>query len=108
MFGSEMDSTSEVEVRVLCEVIEAVDGWLREYERAGRPVIAPRAQVYASVIHAVLASARAGGYYGPGSLASAPLLDAILAGPEINSWDDAVLAVLMPSVESREVVEGTL
>lgn len=85
----------ELEVRVLGEVIDAVEEWVRDAEVSGQAVPVPRSQIYASVIQAVLASARETGHYGPGSLASAPLLDAILSGAEVNPWDTAIFAVLM-------------
>ncbi|WP_067548401.1 hypothetical protein [Nocardia crassostreae] len=75
---------SDIEIRVLHEVIEAVEIHLSALEASGRPLATARSQIHAAVIHAVIASARASGHYGSGSLASAPLLDAILVGAEAS------------------------
>ncbi|MFE5285873.1 hypothetical protein ACFRAQ_13000 [Nocardia sp. NPDC056611] len=90
-----MDDMAEVEIGVLRDVIDAVEERLRAHESGGGSVIAPRAQLYAAVIYAVLASARGSGYYGAGSLARAPLLDEILAGVESNPWDRAIYTVVL-------------
>ncbi|WP_459958772.1 hypothetical protein [Nocardia sp. IFM 10818] len=92
------DSTRELEIQVLADVIAAAEFLLQRTEAAGRAVAVPRPEVYAIIIQAVMASARASGHYGPGSLAYAPLLDAILAGVEANPWDAAVFTVLIESV----------
>lgn len=97
-----MDDMAEVEIRVLRDVIDAVEERLRAHERGGGYVKAPRAQLYAAVIHAVLASARAGGYYGAGSLVQAPLLDEILGGVEPNPRDTAVYSVVLDDALSIE------
>lgn len=68
----------DIEIDVLREVIEAVDALLRNLETAGTTIVAPRPQMYAVAIQAVIASARATGHYGAGSLSSATLLDSIL------------------------------
>ncbi|MFI1912721.1 hypothetical protein [Nocardia sp. NPDC020380] len=96
-----MDDMRDLEIRVLREVIEAVEGMLDEVEAAGGVVGMPRSEVYAIVIQAVIASARAGGHYGFGSLVRAPLLDAILAGVDVEPWDEAVFTVLMGQLTSR-------
>ncbi|WP_458689095.1 hypothetical protein [Nocardia tengchongensis] len=90
-----MDDMAEVEIRVLREVIDAVEERLRAHEGGGGYVPAPRAQLYAAVIYAVLSSARGCGYYGAGSLVHAPLLDEILGGVEANPWDTAVYALVL-------------
>lgn len=90
-----MDDMRDVEIRVLRDVVDAVEGRLRAHEAEGGYVLAPRAEVYAAVIYAVIASARASGHYGAGSLARAPLLDEILGGVEANPWEAAVYAIVM-------------
>ncbi|MEV6769493.1 hypothetical protein AB0N05_12790 [Nocardia sp. NPDC051030] len=90
-----MDSTRDIEIRVLCDVIDAVESLLQQLEASGRTIKAPRSHIYAAVIQAVIASARASGHYGPGSLAYAPLLDAILTGADPTPWDTAIFTVLM-------------
>ncbi|MEC3953203.1 hypothetical protein VMT65_09205 [Nocardia sp. CDC153] len=90
-----MDDMREIEIRVLREVIEAVEERLRANENAGGCVLAPRAEVYAALIYSVIASARAGGHYGAGSLVRAPILDVILGGAEADPWEAAVYAVAM-------------
>ncbi|MEU1204212.1 hypothetical protein [Nocardia sp. NPDC005825] len=86
---------AEVEIRVLRDVIDAVEERLRAHEGGGGSVITPRAQLYAAVIYAVLASARACGHYGAGSLVHAPLLDEILGGVEPSPWDAAAYTVVL-------------
>ncbi|AYF78293.1 hypothetical protein D7D52_35720 [Nocardia yunnanensis] len=90
-----METMREVEIRVLREVIDAVEERLRAYEAGGGCVIAGRSAVYAAAVYAVIASARAEGHYGSGSLVRAPILDAILGDVEVDVWDAAVFAVLM-------------
>lgn len=93
----QFDSAREIEVRVLVDVIEAADALIRRLQVSGS-VIPPRSEVYAILIQAVMASARSTGQYGPGSLAHAPLLDALLPGVEVNPWEAATLAVLVRGV----------
>ncbi|MBL1073670.1 hypothetical protein JK358_04625 [Nocardia sp. 2] len=93
-----MDAMREIELRVLCEVIEAVEGLLVKFEATGGVVAVTRPQAYALVIQAVMASARATGHHGAGSLARAPLLDAILSGAEETPWEAAVFRVLVGSL----------
>lgn len=95
-----MDDMRDIEIRVLREVIDAVERMLEELEAAGGAVGMPRSEVYAIVIQAVIASARADGHHGFGSLVRAPLLDAIL-GAEVEPWDEAVFTVLMGQLTSR-------
>ncbi|MGW4351005.1 hypothetical protein ACWELJ_02835 [Nocardia sp. NPDC004582] len=90
-----MDEMAEVEIGVLRDVIDAVEERLRAHEFGGGHVLARRSELYAAVIYAVLASARACGYYGAGSLVRAPLLDEILGGVEPNPWDTAVYTVVL-------------
>ncbi|MVU78153.1 hypothetical protein GPX89_12970 [Nocardia sp. ET3-3] len=90
-----MDDMCRVEIRVLRDVIDAVEERLRVHESAGGYVLAPRSEVLAVVIYTVIASARASGHYGTGSLVSAPILDEILGGVEADPWEAAVYAVVM-------------
>ncbi|APA98336.1 hypothetical protein [Nocardia seriolae] len=90
-----MDDMQEVEVRVLRDVIETVENRLRCHEAAGGYVLAPRAEVYAELIFAVITSARSAGHYGAGSLVRAPILDVILGGVETGPWEAAVYAMIM-------------
>lgn len=92
------DTMRDIEIRVLTDVIESAETLLRQLEATGSRLIAPRPAAYATIIHAVVASARASGHYGQGSLAHAPLLDAILSGADATPWDTAIFAVLMHSI----------
>ncbi len=85
----------EIEIRVLRDVIDAVDARLGELRSSGCDITASRSTVHARVIYAVIASARETGHYGAGMLARAPLLDVILTGAEGTDWDKAVFDVLM-------------
>ncbi|MGX1809441.1 hypothetical protein ACWIGI_27290 [Nocardia sp. NPDC055321] len=88
----------DIEIRALTEVIECTEKLLRRIERDGNVIAASRAGMYALVIQAVLASARAAGYHGQGNLVYAPLLDAILDGADADPWDTAIFAVLVHDV----------
>lgn len=88
----------DTEIRVLREVIEAIESRLVTLEAAGGTVIAPRSHIYAAAIQALLASARTTGHYGAGSLVRAPLLDAILPGTDASPWDAAIYTLLLGSV----------
>ncbi|WP_433723967.1 hypothetical protein ACQP0C_25950 [Nocardia sp. CA-129566] len=85
----------DIEIRVLRDVIDAVDARLSELQSSGCEITASRSTVHARVLYAVIASARQTGHYGAGMLAKAPLLDVILTGAEGTDWDKAVFAVLM-------------
>ncbi|MET8875462.1 hypothetical protein [Nocardia sp. NPDC004604] len=85
----------DIEIRVLRDVIDAVDARLGELQPSGCKITASRSTVHARVRYAVIASARETGHYGAGMLAKAPLLDVILTGAEGTDWDKAVFAVLM-------------
>ncbi|QLY29225.1 hypothetical protein [Nocardia huaxiensis] len=85
-------------MRVLQEVIDEVDARIEAMEAEGRVLAVPRSKVLATVIYAVMASARSTGSYGSASLASAPLLDVILDGAEGSTWDTAVFTALLGSV----------
>ncbi|MEC3917926.1 hypothetical protein [Nocardia sp. CDC160] len=86
-----MDRQSDVEIRALREVIDAVEDRLRRLEAAGAVIPAARSEVYAAAIYAVIASARESGHHGSGSIAQAPLLDEILIGVE-EPWVTAIYA----------------
>jgi hypothetical protein len=88
----------DIEIRVLREVVDAVEARLREREARGHWIRTPRAHVHAAVIHAFMVSARETGHYGAGSLAGAPLLDAILGGVDGTDWDTAVFASLLDAI----------
>ncbi|MFI6172967.1 hypothetical protein ACIBCN_39745 [Nocardia sp. NPDC051052] len=72
----------KLEIRVLQDVINAVDTRLRALERSGVKLRAPRPLVYATVIYEVIASA-AKTSCGTLRLVRAPILDSILDGVEI-------------------------
>ncbi|MEV6097751.1 hypothetical protein [Nocardia sp. NPDC051981] len=90
-----MDDQSDIEIRALQDVIDAVEDRLRRFEAKDGVVLAERSEVYATVIYAVIASARASGHYGAGSLARAPLLDEILLGAEPEPWETAMYAAVV-------------
>ncbi|MVU78156.1 hypothetical protein GPX89_12985 [Nocardia sp. ET3-3] len=81
-----MDGLNDVEIRAVREIIDAVEDRLRHMEITGTPAPAPRSEIYATVICAVIASARASGHHGSGSIAQAPLLDEILIGSNPEPW----------------------
>jgi hypothetical protein len=85
----------DIEIRVLRDVIDAVDARLGELQSSGHKIAASRGTVHARVLYAVIASARETGHYGVGMLVKAPLLDVILSGAEGTDWDKEVFAVLM-------------
>lgn len=86
-----MDRLREIEIDVLREVIEAVDARLDTMT----DLAVSRAKVYASVIYAVISSARSTGHYGAGMLANAPLLDSILSGAEGTEHGATIFATLV-------------
>ncbi|AVH23569.1 hypothetical protein [Nocardia cyriacigeorgica] len=86
-----MDRLREIEIAVLREVIDAVDARLDTIAH----LTVPRSKVYASVIYAVLSSARSTGHYGAGMLANAPLLDSILSGAEGTDHGATIFATLV-------------
>ncbi|MCP2319574.1 hypothetical protein APR12_004943 [Nocardia amikacinitolerans] len=90
-----MNTYSEIEIGVLTDIIESVDRTLDERIALGFELAFPRSKIYAVVIHAVMASAREAGHFGPGSIVRAPLLDVILDGAESSEWDERIYAVLM-------------
>ncbi|GAB0106488.1 hypothetical protein JMUB6875_54740 [Nocardia sp. JMUB6875] len=90
-----MDGQPDIEIRALREVIDAVEDRLRHLEAEGAVVLAPRSEIYATAIYAVIASARASGHYGSGSIANAPLLDDILSGLEPNPWQPTLEPVVI-------------
>ncbi|MTE15174.1 hypothetical protein [Nocardia aurantiaca] len=96
-----MDDQSDMEIRALRDVIDAVEDRLRRFEASGGVVLAPRSEVYATVIYAVIASARASGHYGAGSLVQAPLLDEILMGAEAEPWATAMYAMVIDRALTR-------
>ncbi|MFI7003622.1 hypothetical protein [Nocardia sp. NPDC050175] len=75
-------ATAKVDIRVLQDVIDAVDTRLRALECDGVKLRAPRSLVYATVIYEVIASA-AKSSCGTMRLVRAPILDSILDGVEI-------------------------
>ncbi len=92
------DPARDLEIRVLTDIINAIESLLRHFEDSGTALVAPRPEAYALVIHAVLASARATGHHGSGSLAYAPLLDAIPPGVETNPWEAATFTTLIHGI----------
>ncbi|MFE3442693.1 hypothetical protein ACFXNW_06665 [Nocardia sp. NPDC059180] len=86
-----MDRLRDIEIDVLREVIEAVDARLDTLAN----LTVPRSKVYASVIYAVISSARDTGHYGAGMLANAPLLDSILSGAEGTEHGATIFATLV-------------
>lgn len=96
-----MDGHPDIEIRALRDVIDAVEARLRQYESNGGVVTAPRSEVYATVIYAVIASAGASGHYGSGSLARAPLLEDILDGGEAEPWETAIYGAVVERALTR-------
>ncbi|WP_067541096.1 hypothetical protein [Nocardia crassostreae] len=96
--ASSREDLKQIEIQVIQDVIDAAEVLLRQLEATGGANLAPRSQAYAIFIHAVLVSARTTGYYGPGSLAHAPLLDAILAGADATPWDTTLFDALLQRV----------
>ncbi|WP_067532991.1 hypothetical protein [Nocardia crassostreae] len=98
MFDHPATATRDIEINVLCDVIDAVEALLQQLESSDSTIVTSRPEAYAIFIQAVIASARATGHHGAGTLATAPLLDAILAGAEATPWDRAILTVLTNSL----------
>ncbi|GAB4583883.1 hypothetical protein [Nocardia sp. IFM 10818] len=96
---STTDPARDLEIRVLTDVIEAAESLLRRLEATGSTIAVRRPEAVATLIQAVMASARATGHYDPGSLVYAPLLDAILTGADATSWDTAIFTVLVDGFE---------
>lgn len=71
----------DIELQVIQDVIDIVESRLRERERHGWRLTIPRSQVYATVLHAVLLSARAACIV-PATLDRAEILDVIFDGIE--------------------------
>ncbi|WP_433728802.1 hypothetical protein ACQP0C_39945 [Nocardia sp. CA-129566] len=81
-----------IEIHVIQDVIDAVETLLRQTERSGRQLTAPRSRIYATVLYAVLASAREQPFRP--TLDAADLLDSILDGAE-SPHPDNTLAELI-------------
>ncbi|WP_067813661.1 hypothetical protein [Nocardia inohanensis] len=69
----------KIEFQVLVDVLDAVEARLRDHERYGWRLTVPRTQIYATVLHAVILSARATRIF-PTTLDRAEILDAIFDG----------------------------
>ncbi|MFD7845477.1 hypothetical protein ACFV4K_21390 [Nocardia sp. NPDC059764] len=75
-----------VEIQVIQDVLDAIEARLRDRERHGRRLIVPRSRVYATVLHAVIVSARESRRL-PATLDHAAILDTILDGAEATDPD---------------------
>ncbi|GAB4588072.1 hypothetical protein [Nocardia sp. IFM 10818] len=92
------DNPDQIEIQVIRDVIDAAEAVLQHLEITGSSSIVSRPDAYAIFIHAVIASARSTGYYGPGSLIHAPLLDAIFTGTDATPWDTTTFAALVQRI----------
>ncbi|WP_067540886.1 hypothetical protein [Nocardia crassostreae] len=75
------DERDQIEIRVIEDVLDIVEARLHERERRGWRLTSPRSRVYATVLHAVIVSARAAHRF-PATLDAADILDSILDGAE--------------------------
>ncbi|AYF74799.1 hypothetical protein D7D52_14030 [Nocardia yunnanensis] len=75
------DDSEQIELQVIQDVLEAVEARLREKERCGWRLTVPRSRVYATVLLAVVVSAREA-HRLPATLDRAEVLDAILDGAD--------------------------
>lgn len=81
------DDHDQIELQVIEDVLDTVEARLRERERCGWRLTVPRSQIYATVLYAVIVSARAAHAF-PATLDRADILDAIFDGAEPpNSGD---------------------
>ncbi|WP_067813836.1 hypothetical protein [Nocardia inohanensis] len=97
------DSRDDIELQVIQDVIDIVESRLREREQHGWRLTVPRSRVYATVLHAVMLSARAACIV-PATLDRADILDAIFDGiepadsaaAERNPVDDTIRHHVVP------------
>ncbi|WP_458689436.1 hypothetical protein [Nocardia tengchongensis] len=75
------DDPDQVEIQVIQDVLDAIETRLRDRERHGWRLTVPRSRVYATLLHAVIVSARES-HCLPATLDRAAVLDAILDGVE--------------------------
>ncbi|NNH72867.1 hypothetical protein HLB23_23915 [Nocardia uniformis] len=80
MITSDEDDLQQIEIHVLQDVIETIDTALRSAEQRGLRLTAPRSHIYATVLYAVVDSARKRCFRA--TLDGADILDSILDGVE--------------------------
>lgn len=71
---------ADIEIHVIQDVIDIVESRLQQYERCGWQLTVPRSRLYATLLRAVVASAREQSFRA--TLDSADILDSILDGVE--------------------------
>ncbi|MFE3189490.1 hypothetical protein ACFXHA_10810 [Nocardia sp. NPDC059240] len=82
------DDREQIELQVIQDVLDTVEARLRERERCGWRLTVPRSRIYATVLLAVIASAR-DTHRLPATLDRAAVLDDILDGAEPNTPGNA-------------------
>ncbi|MEV6099744.1 hypothetical protein [Nocardia sp. NPDC051981] len=82
------DDPDLIEIQVIQDVLDTIETRLRYRERHGWRLTVPRSRVYATVLHAVIVSARES-HRLPATLDRAAILDTILDGIEPASHDAA-------------------
>lgn len=82
------DDRDQIELQVIQDVLDTVEAQLRERERHGWRLTVPRARIYATVLYAVIVSARAAHAF-PATLDRADILDTIFDGTEPSDPADA-------------------
>ncbi|NNH71298.1 hypothetical protein HLB23_15750 [Nocardia uniformis] len=75
------DDRDQIELQVIADVLDTVEARLREREQCGWRLTVPRSRIYATVLLAVIVSARATHAF-PATLDRADILDAIFDGIE--------------------------
>lgn len=75
------DDREQIELQVIQDVLDTVEAAIRELERRGWRFMVPRSRVYATVLLAVVVSAR-DAHHIPATLDRASILDEILDGTE--------------------------
>lgn len=79
------DDRQQLEIQVLQDVIETIDAALRTAERQGLRLTAPRSHIYATILYAVVDSARQHAFRA--TLDGADILDSIFDGVESSECD---------------------
>ncbi|MBF6238887.1 hypothetical protein IU474_17690 [Nocardia otitidiscaviarum] len=82
------DERDQLELQVIQDVLDTVEAKLRERERCGWQLTVSRMRIYATILHAVIVSARATHSH-PTTLDRADILDAIFDGIEPADSDSA-------------------
>ncbi|MFJ9367842.1 hypothetical protein ACIRRA_25955 [Nocardia sp. NPDC101769] len=89
MVAMPCDDPDLIEIQVIQDVLDTIETRLRDRERHGWRLTVPRSRVYATLLHAVIVSARES-HRLPATLDRAPILDTILDGAEPSNQTAAI------------------